>query len=349
MFLILPLLYSSSGIVVVGGYNYYNIYGRGYYNTFNSHTSLLTNTLKLTTKSKPADPSKNETTREIKYNRTHSTLYVENVVKIDVVGPGCFVLYEEHNYRKKIGKVYSGFRLTTEIPAVGSIECFPECNNTNIKRYVFGGGSILASILMIAVLFPSLREGCKSKRKRDQEQDQVQKRQDPRKTKGINYSVLWDEVKGWRSHFSWTGALTIIMLGLLPSAMDVSSDYTYAESWQGDDWGYNPQVRALVHFFICLPHLMTLLTALNSWITALFNFPEAHTCIQLLGKSTGLLLYLGIVTAVVFGALQLGWHRPDVFAYISIPSAAITIAMKIAALFVQGPEAKKALTLFTAR
>ena len=52
------------------------------------------------------------------------------MVKIDVVGSGCFVLYEEHNYRKQIGKVYSGFRLTTEIPAIGSIEYFPECEGT---------------------------------------------------------------------------------------------------------------------------------------------------------------------------------------------------------------------------
>ena len=94
---------------------------------------------------------------------------------------------------------------------------------------------------------------------------------------------------------------------------------------------------------------MTLLSVVNSWITALFNFPEAHTCLQLLGKTTGLLLYLGIVIGVVFGALQLGWYHPDVFAYISVPSAAITIALKIAAVFVQGPEAKKALTHFTAR
>ena len=94
---------------------------------------------------------------------------------------------------------------------------------------------------------------------------------------------------------------------------------------------------------------MTLLTAVNSWITALFNFPEAHTCLQLLGKSTGLLLYLGIVTGVVLGALQLGWQHPEVFVYISIPSAALTIALKIAAVFVQGPEAKRALTHFTAR
>ena len=64
----------------------YGGYGGGYIpyaNIFNSHTTLLTNTLKLTTISKPAGPSKNETTREIEYNRTNSTLDVENVVKID--------------------------------------------------------------------------------------------------------------------------------------------------------------------------------------------------------------------------------------------------------------------------
>ena len=57
--------------------------------------------------------------------------------------------------------------------------------------------------------------------------------------------------------------------------------------------------------------------------------------LKLLGKATGLFLYLGIVTGVLIGALQLGLYHPDVFVYFSLPSAGLTIALKIAAVFVQ--------------
>ena len=84
-------------------------------------------------------------------------------------------------------------------------------------------------------------------------------------------------------YFSWPGALTAILLGLAPSAWDVSSDYVYAQTW--DETEYNPQIRALVYFFICLPHLMAVLNAVNSWIINLLDVPSASTPWRHIGTS----------------------------------------------------------------
>ena len=164
---------------------------------------------------------------------------------------------------------------------------------------------------------------------------------------GIDYRSLLDEAACWRIHFSWPGAITNIVFGLVPSAWDVSSDYFYAQTW--DNNGHNPQIRALVYFFICLPHLMIILNAVNSWITSLFRFPSASTSLRLLSRSIGFLLYLAFLAGVTYGALQLGVHHPDVFAVLAIPSAAMTVLVKMAGVIVQGPEAKRALALLTAR
>ena len=51
------------------------------------------------------------------------------------------------------------------------------------------------------------------------------------KGRGVNLSIIFDEIACWRMYFSWPGALTAILLGLAPSAWDVSSDYVYAQTW----------------------------------------------------------------------------------------------------------------------
>ena len=167
------------------------------------------------------------------------------------------------------------------------------------------------------------------------------------KGRGVNLSIIFDEIACWRMYFSWPGALAAILLGLAPSAWDVSSDYVYAQTW--DETGYNPQIRALVYFFICLPHLMAVLNAVNSWIINLLDVPSASTPWRHIGTSAGILLSLGLLSVTAYGALKLGLHHPDVFAYLAVPSGAITICIKIAGIFVQGPEAKRALILLTAR
>ena len=166
---------------------------------------------------------------------------------------------------------------------------------------------------------------------------------------GVNYSTVWQEILCWREHFSWTGAITMILLGLVPTTLDVSTDYAYADTWKEINWGYNLQVRALVHFFICLPHLMTIVKAVNSWITNLFDFPHARTSSRLLGKSVGAVLFLAFLVSITFGFLYLGWEHPNAFFYFALPSAAVSIGAKIAGIFVQGPEAKRALTRVAAR
>ena len=138
---------------------------------------------------------------------------------------------------------------------------------------------------------------------------------------GVNLSTVFDEIACWRMYFSWPGALAAILLGLAPSAWDVSSDYVYAQTW--DETGYNPQIRALVYFFICLPHLMAVLNAVNSLMINVL--PSASTTRRHIGTSAGILLSLGLLSVTAYGALQLGLHRPDVFAYLAVPSICIAI------------------------
>ena len=358
---------------------------------------------------------------EIRHEGTNSTLRIERVTKIVMEGDGCYVLFGKQHYRDRIGKVYSGIIHSVEIPQIGSAEFYPDCQGTYedngrvvarssafftnvtriipsgnhtfgsnkgiIRRYVFGGGSLLAAVYMIAVLTLSLKNEHKSQLKLDREHQKdkkhysesenqkleefsdhakVPKEQERHSTDaegnvdeapdkiaqnrtsiGVNYRVLWDEVLCWKERFSWAGATTAIVLGLFPSSLDVFTDYEQAKSW--DDDGFNPQVRALVYFFICFPHLVTILKTVNSWTTALFHFPLACKSLKFLGKSVGIVLYLAILAGVTYGALFLGSHHPDAFFYISLPSAAITIGVKLFGVFVQGPEAKRALTLLTAR
>ena len=141
----------------------------------------------------------------------------------------------------------------------------------------------------------------------------------------------------------------MILLGLVPTTLDVSTDYAYADTWKEINWGYNLQVRALAHFFICLPHLMTIVKVVNSWITNLFDFPQARTSSRLLGKSVGVVLFLAFLASITFGFLYLGWEHPNAFFFFALPSAAVSIGAKIAGIFVQGPKTKRALTRVAAR
>ena len=289
-------------------------------------------------------------------SKTMPSLAIEQVTDIAVKGQGCFILYEKNNFRAKIMKVHSGFENHTKIPMIGSIEYFPNCKNEKLnteqmRRYIFVGGSFFAAILMLAVLFLTFGKRCKSGAKdRNTFPEQAEGKKVPEKMKlGVNYSTVWDEILCWREHFSWTGAITMILLGLVPTTLDVSTDYAYADTWKEINWGYNLQVRALVHFFICLPHLMTIVKVVNSWITNLFDFPQARTSSRLLGKSVGVVLFLAFLASITFGFLYLGWEHPNAFFYFALPSASVSIGAKIAGIFVQGPEAKRALTRVAAR
>ena len=302
---------------------------------------------------------------------------MEHITSVRVNGPGCFVLYENQNYRKPpMMKVYEGLTFSTNISVIRSIQYWYDCQGsyedkgriqpgrTNVfrrapfpnitKRYIAGIGSILAVIFLIVALFPSFRESYKLKQQVRSEVQEMSSTSALTKNKkyetkriGIDYRSLLDEVACWRIHFSWPGAITNMIFGLVPSAWDVSSDYFYAQTW--DSNGHNPQIRALVYFFISLPHLMTILNAVNSWITRLFRFPSARTSLKFLSRSMGFLLYLAFLAGFTYGALQLGVHHPDVFAVLAIPSAAMTVLIKMAGVIVQGPEAKRALALLTAR
>ena len=315
---------------------------------------------------------------------------MEHITSVRVHGPGCFVLYENQNYRKPpMMTVYEGLTFSTNISVIRSIQYWYDCQGsyedkdriqhgrTNVfrrapfsnitikhtpekqfsinKRYIAGIGSILAVIFSIVALFPSFRESYKLKRRVRSEVQEMSSTSAQTKTNkkheiktiGINYRSLLNEAAYWRIHFSWPGAITNILFGLVPSAWDVSSDYFYAQTW--DNNGHNPQIRALVYFFICLPHLMIILNAVNSWITSLFRFPSARTSLRLLSRSMGFFLYLAFLTGVACGALFLGVYHPDVFAVLAIPSAAMTVLIKMAGVIVQGPEAKRTLTLLTAR
>ena len=77
-------------------------------------------------------------------------------------------------------------------------------------------------------------------------------------------SKIAQEIVGWRGNMKKGEAYIAILLSLIPSACDVSSDYSYAKTWYEE--GFNPQIKALVYFFICLLHLVTLLTVTRWWI-----------------------------------------------------------------------------------
>ena len=163
----------------------------------------------------------------------------------------------------------------------------------------------------------------------------------------INYTCLWTEIVNWRANIQKRDSQKAILLGLLPSAFDVSSDYSYARTW--NEQGFNPQIRALVYFFICLPHAVLLVTTAKMGIFRIFTCSGSKLGLKLLAKTTAIFLFLSLLLGLIFGALYLGWHHPNVFAYLAFVSAVITVGLKAASVLVQGPETKKAMTLINAR
>ena len=142
-------------------------------------------------------------------------------------------------------------------------------------------------------------------------------------------------------------ACITILLGVIPSACDVSSDYSYAKTWNEE--GFNPQIRALVYFFICLPHLVTFLTLARWWTyKSLTCTRNSSLWVRRLAKATATCLFLALLLGLAVGSLLLVWFHPDVFAYLALVFGSLTVGLKAASVLVQGPEMKKAMTLLTA-
>ena len=137
-----------------------------------------------------------------------------------------------------------------------------------------------------------------------------------------------------------------ILLSLIPSACDVSSDYSYAKTWNEE--GFNPQIRALVYFFICLPHLVTFLTLARWWTYKSLTYTSSSLWVRRLAKATATCLFLVLLLGLAVGSLLLVWFHPDVFAYLALVFGSLTVGLKAASVLVQGPEMKKAMTLLTA-
>ena len=155
-------------------------------------------------------------------------------------------------------------------------------------------------------------------------------------------------IVNWRANIEKREAQKAILLGLLPSAFDVSSDYSYARtSW--DERGFNPQVRALVYFFICLPHVVAFVTAAKMGIFRIFTCSGSKLWLRILAKATATFLFFSLLAGLIYGTLYLVWNHPDVFPYLAFLSAVITVGLKAAAVLVQGLEMKKAMTLMNAR
>ena len=164
----------------------------------------------------------------------------------------------------------------------------------------------------------------------------------------ICYRKLWSEIWNWRANIQKEDSRKALLLGLLPSALDVSFDYFYARTWNNQ--GFNTQIRALVYAFIALPNALTLLRV----IYEIPNFvspdsPDEDKKFRKLVKGTFVILFFLLLAGLVFSTYYLIWHHPDIFPYIATVSALVTVGFKAAGVFVRGPEAKKALVLLTAR
>ena len=141
-------------------------------------------------------------------------------------------------------------------------------------------------------------------------------------------------------------ACITILISLIPSACDVSSDYSYAKTLNEE--GFNPQIKALVYFFICLPHLVTFLTVTRWWIYKTLACPSCSLWVKRLAKATATCLFIALLLGLTIGSLLLLWFHPDVFPYFALVFGALTVGLKAASVLVQGPEMKKAMTLLTA-
>ena len=66
----------------------------------------------------------------------------------------------------------------------------------------------------------------------------------------VSYPRLWAEIKTWRSQFSWSGLVTAILLGLVPSGWDIGSDYEFADE---NNKSGREGVTYLTYLFISMP------------------------------------------------------------------------------------------------
>ena len=165
----------------------------------------------------------------------------------------------------------------------------------------------------------------------------------------ICYRKLWSEIWNWRANIQQEDSRKALLLGLLPSALDVSSDFSYAKTW--NDQGFNTQIRALVYAFIALPHAVTLLRVIYDIPNFVYPDPdtEEKKRNKKLLKGTIVILFFLLLAGLIVSTYYLIWHHPDILPYIATVSALVTVAFKAAGVFVRGPEAKKALVLLTAR
>ena len=215
--------------------------------------------------------------------------------------------------------------------------------NRNSNRYFLGGAMGLSALSMIAVvLLPVFRK------LKTSEAQEVKQSDTEIKNTEINNTRLWSEIVDWRENIQRQETRKAILLGLLPSVLDVSSDYSYARTW--NDEGFNSQIRALIYFFICLPHVVTLLTSmLRILASQTFTCSESRLSLRILTKTAATLLFLSLLVGFIYGALFLGWYHPDVYAYLAFVSAVITVGLKTFGVLVQGPEMTKAMALVNAR
>ena len=300
---------------------------------------------------------------------TKPKLELVNITSIEVIegknGPGCFYLYQSPNYRDPVrgeeAKVCGGDRKPVEIPAVKSIEFFSDSGNLeNGNRLFFGLSLGLSTLVMLAVLVPEFKAQYKKKTTTTNEavdleaqpQCEGQDGQESQTNTAIDYGKLGTEIWNWRANIQKEDSRKALLLGLLPSALDVSSDYSYAKTW--NDEGFNTQIRALVFAFIALPHAVTLLRVIYDIPNFVYpDIPEEQTKEKKrnkkLLKGTFVILFFLLLGGLVFSTYYLIWHHPDILPYVATVSALVTVAFKAAGVFVRGTEAKKALVLLTAR
>ena len=151
---------------------------------------------------------------------------------------------------------------------------------------------------------------------------------------------LSSEIVNWRANIEKQEAQKAILLGLLPSAFYVSSDYSYARTW--DEQGFNPQIRALLYFFICLPHAVAFVTAAKMGIFRIF------TCC---GSKSGLRTDKtrqdnGCIPVILIPCRPHLWcplSLVNFFAIFASVSVVIAVGWKAASVLVQGPQTKKAM------
>ena len=215
----------------------------------------------------------------------------------------------------------------------------------------------MSAVIMIVVLLPTFKETYQLKTQATKTSEaQMEMKQGPmeeqnntgRTNTEINYTILWSEIVNWRASIQKREAKKAIVLGLLPSVLDVSSDHSYARTWNEHD-GFDPQIRALVYFFICLPHAVTFVTAAKRGIFRILTCSGSKLCLRILAKTTAIFLFLSLLVGLIYGALYLFWYHPGVFTYFAFVSAVVTVGLKAASVLVHGPETKKAMTLMNAR